>query len=277
MSAPAASVAPVQSEVRRDATGRHGLVGQLLDTALASLGSHRSDSHAPRSPALGSHAPGSHAPGSHGAASVSVLDCGGGSGSFAVPLARSGATVTVVDISADALATLRRRAAEAGIADRIHAVQGDVEALSDAVDAATFDLVLAHGILEAVDHLAPAFAQVGGAVRPGGLLSVLVTNPVAGVLARALAGDLAGAGRELAALDVQRLDPRAVHRLCHDHGLEVEQVHGIGVFADFVPGSALDAPGARDALNALEAACASRSPFTEIAGRVHLLARRAAG
>ena len=47
-----------------------------------------------------------------------VLDVGGGSGIFAVPLARLGHEVTVVDPSADALATLARRAATAGGARR---------------------------------------------------------------------------------------------------------------------------------------------------------------
>src|SRR5664279_1737545 len=210
MSAATASVLPVQSEGQRDAIGpgRHGLVGQLLSDALATL-------------ATTGHAP-------------VVLDCGGGSGSFAVPLARAGAMVTVIDISADALATLTRRAAEAGAADGVTPIQGDVEALADVIEPGTFDLALAHGIFEAVDHPAMAFAEVAAAVRPGGLLSVLVSNPVAGVLARALVGDL-------------------------------------------VPGAALDAPGARDALAALETACATRSPFAEIAGRVHVLARRPAG
>ena len=50
------------------------------------------------------------------AARAALLDCGGGSGTFAVPLAAAGADVTVVDISADALATLQRRADEAGVA-----------------------------------------------------------------------------------------------------------------------------------------------------------------
>jgi len=44
-----------------------------------------------------------------------VLDVGGGSGTRAVPLAARGCTVTVVDTSIDALAMLRRRAAEAGV------------------------------------------------------------------------------------------------------------------------------------------------------------------
>ena len=121
-----------------------------------------------------------------------------------------GATVTVVDVSIDALATLRRRAAEAGVADRVIAVQGDVEALAELVPAAAFDLVLAHGILEVVEAAAPSFAAIAAAVRPGGLLSVLVSNPVAAVLGRALAGDLAGAERELALLDTDQLGPDTV-------------------------------------------------------------------
>ena len=208
-----------------------------------------------------------------------VLDCGGGSGTFAVPLAADGARVTVVDISADALATLSRRAAEAGVADRVVPVAGDVEALdalADVVPPASFDLVLAHAILGAVDDIDSAFAAIAGAVRPGGMLSVLVANPVAGVLGRALAGDVAGALRELDQLGGTPA-PARVHALCARHGLEVEQVHGIGVFTELVPGAALDAPGARSALTELEARCATRSPFAEIAARVHVLARRPQG
>jgi SAM-dependent methyltransferase len=212
---------------------------------------------------------------------TAVLDCGGGSGRFAVPLAVAGATVTVVDISVDALATLRRRSVEAGVSAQIVPVQGDVEALAEVVPAESFDLVLAHGILEVVDPLAAAFAGIAATLRPGGVLSILVSNPVAVVLGRALAGDLTGAERELAWLDAdstpERPSPPAVQRLCAEHGLVVEQLHGIGVFRDLVPGAALDLPGASDALARLEDACAQRSPFAEIAARVHVLARRPAG
>jgi methylase of polypeptide subunit release factors len=66
-----------------------------------------------------------------------VLDCGGGSGRLAVPLAVAGAYVTVIDISVDALAVLRRRAVESGVADRIVPVQGDVEALPGSMTSGT--------------------------------------------------------------------------------------------------------------------------------------------
>ena len=94
--------------------------------------------------------------------------------------------MTVVDISADALAILSRRAAEAGVAALVHPVQGDVEALAELLDGRRFDLVLAHGILEAVDDVAGTFADIAERVRPGGVMSVLVTNPAASVIARAL-------------------------------------------------------------------------------------------
>jgi S-adenosylmethionine-dependent methyltransferase len=204
-----------------------------------------------------------------------VLDCGGGSGSFAVPLAQAGAFVTVVDISVDALATLHRRAGEAGVADRVHPVQGDVEALTDAVQPGAFDLVLAHGILEAVDNVVGAFDAVAATVGAGGLLSVLVGNPIAVVLARALSGDLTAALVELVALDsLPPTSPVAVRQLCDRAGLNIEQTHGVGVFSELVPGAALDLPGAAESLAELEAAAAVREPLCQIASRVHMLARR---
>lgn len=252
MSLTATTVHPVQVQTRREPTGRQALIWQLLAGALDPSGR---------------------------SAAAKVLDCGGGSGTFAVPIAQIGASVTVVDVSIDALATLRRRAEDAGVGERVHAVQGDVEALADSIGAATFDLVLAHGILGAVDDVPAVLAAIARRVRPGGQLSVLVENPIAGVLARAMAGDLGAALQELRALTAGAgpLGPDAVRTLCAEQGLLVEAEHGIGVFGDLVPGRALDAPGAREELEQLESASAGHAPFRDIAARVHLLARRPAG
>ncbi|MDP9116154.1 MAG: methyltransferase domain-containing protein [Actinomycetota bacterium] len=212
-----------------------------------------------------------------GSSAPSVLDCGGGTGSLAVPLAQVGATVTVLDISVDALATLHRRSVEAGVADRVTPVQGDIEALREVVAAESFDLVLVHGTLEDVDDVQATFAEVVATVRPGGLLSVLVNNPVASVLARALAGELVEALDELHELDsssAHPAGPEVVRQLCLQAGLIVEQTQGVGVFTELVPGSALEAPGAAEALVALEVHGAARVPFVDIASRVHTLARR---
>jgi SAM-dependent methyltransferase len=214
-----------------------------------------------------------------------VLDCGGGSGSTAVPLARAGARVTVVDVSADALATLHRRAAEAGVDGFVRSVQGDVEALGDLVPPASFDLALAHGVLEAIDHPEAALAGVTAAVRAGGLVSVLIGNPVAGVLSRVLSNDVPAALLDLHVLaggSSGALDLTALQAMCARQGLVVEQVHGVGVFTELLPGADVDLPGNAgdradgEALAELEAFAAGRSPFREIAGRLHVLARRPA-
>jgi SAM-dependent methyltransferase len=240
----------VANDLRRDSLGRTGVVGQLLVSLLPSL---RSDGLRP-----------------------AVLDCGGGSGTFAVPLAQAGADVTVVDISIDALATLNRRAAEGAVADHVVGLQADLDLQFDVLAGRTFDLVVAHGILEVLDDSAAAFALMAGVLPPGGVLSVLVTNPAAGVLSRALAGDVAAALRDLRELDGReaRVGPASVEALGMRHGLLIDSVQGVGVFSELIPGAAVDAPGVRDVLAELEAASAARSPFRDIATRQHLLMRR---
>jgi S-adenosylmethionine-dependent methyltransferase len=207
---------------------------------------------------------------------VAVLDCGGGSGTFAVPLAQAGAEVTVVDLSADALAILRRRAEEAGVSDAVRAISGDVERLPELVDGGSFELVLAHGILQAVDAPQTVFAQLVAALRPGGLLSLLVDNPAAAVIARALVGELDLALVELRELDVARprADPETVEQMCAAHGLAIASRHGVGVFSDLVPGSAVDTPAARETLARLDFEAAGREPFASLAAHMHVLARR---
>src|SRR5258706_15188171 len=82
---------------------------------------------------------------------LTAVDVGGGTGGFAVPLAQAGHDITVVDPSPDALAALNRRAAEAGVAERIHGIQGDTDSLLDLVGAGDADVVLCHSVLEIVD------------------------------------------------------------------------------------------------------------------------------
>src|SRR2546423_1492368 len=90
-----------------------------------------------------------------------VLDVGGGTGGFAVPIAELGHRVTVVDPSPDALAALERRAAEAGVPkEALRAVQGDLAGLLEQVEAGSVDLVLCHGVLEMADDPAVGLAAI---------------------------------------------------------------------------------------------------------------------
>ena len=212
---------------------------------------------------------------------LSVVDVGGGTGGFAVPLALAGHDLTVVDASPDALAALTRRAAEAGVADRVHAVQGDADGLADLVDPGSADIVLCHSVLEVVDSAAEAAAGLASTLRPGGAASVLVANRVAAVLSRAMAGQLDAALALLRDPEGRFGDRDTVRRrfdvdtataLLTKAGLSVEEIHGVRVVADLVPGGVVERE--HEALAAFELVAGGLSPLREVASQLHLLARR---
>ncbi len=204
-----------------------------------------------------------------------VLDVGGGTGGLAVPLAQAGHAVTVVDPSPDALAALERRAAEAGVAAMVTALQGDLDGLSRLAPSGGADAVLCHRLLERVEDRAAAMAAVAGATRPGGLVSVLAANRLALVLQRAVAGRLAGLAGLLTAVPAPGpLDRRELVALAGDAGLLVTTVAGVRVLSDLVPGALLDDPHSATALRALEEAAAEHPALREVASQLHLLARR---
>jgi S-adenosylmethionine-dependent methyltransferase len=211
-----------------------------------------------------------------------IVDIGGGTGGFAVPLAELGHHVQVIDPSPDALAALDRRARESGVADRVTGQQGDLGDLAGLVEAGSVDLVLCHGVLEVVDDPAAALAAIAGVLRPGGHLSLLVAQRHAAVVARAMAGHFQAARDLLDAGTPSGHPGRAGHRFTRDElepllagaGLETTSVHAVRVFADLVPGSLLDLePGATAALVALEQAVSTSSEYFPLATQLHVLAR----
>ncbi|MCL8027003.1 methyltransferase [Nocardioides bruguierae] len=215
-------------------------------------------------------------------AALDVLDIGGGTGGSAVRVAGLGHRVTVVDPSPDALASLARRAREAGV--EVDAHQGDLGDLADLVGSGAqgrgADVVLCHGVLEFVTDPAAALAALRAVLRPGGTLSLLVAQRHAAVLARAMAGHFAQAQDLLAPVSG---DPgRTGHRYTGDEvvdlvgaaGLEVVSVHGVRVFADLVPGHLLELEtGSTAALVELERAVADRPEYLPLATQLHLVAR----
>jgi SAM-dependent methyltransferase len=212
---------------------------------------------------------------------LQVLDVGGGSGMFAVPLAQLGHQVTVIDPSADALATLHRRAATAGVGDRVRGVQGDGDRMLTVLAAGElFDLVLCHSVLEVVDDPASTLQQIAGVLRPGGQLSIASANQAGAVLARAVSGHPVEARALLTGQDPapgrggparRRFSPGELLGLLAGAGLEPGEWRGVSVVTDLL-GAASDADP--DALRALELALASASPYRDVATGLHVLATR---
>jgi S-adenosylmethionine-dependent methyltransferase len=219
-----------------------------------------------------------------------VLDVGGGSGMFAVPLARLGHDVTVVDPSADALATLRRRADTAGVGALVHGIQGDGDLLHEVLPAAdadsegsgqdSYDLALCHYVLEVVDDPAVTLGEISRALRPGGQLSVATANRAGAVLGRAVAGHPVEALALLEDRDPaparskparRRFSSQEMLALVEGAGLRPGPWRGVSVVADLLEATS----GAESrAVRALELALAEESPYRDIATGLHVLATR---
>ena len=211
-----------------------------------------------------------------------VLDVGGGSGVFAVPLALLGHDVTVVDPSADALATLRRRAETAGVGHRVRGIQGDGDQLHEAVPSGGggYDLALCHYVLEVVDDPATTLREISGAVRSGGQVSVATANKSGAVLARAVGGHPVEALALLEDRDTapgrsrparRRFTPGDMLLLVESAGLRPGPWRGVSVVADLLEATSGAEP---QAVRSLELALAEVSPYRDIATGLHVLATR---
>jgi methyltransferase family protein len=238
--------------------------------------------------------------GQTGRAALDIVDAGGGTGGFAVPLAGLGHHVTVVDPSPDSLAAAQRRAAEQDVP--LRAVQGDVADLASLAGERSADLVLCHSVLEYVDSPAAAMAAIAAVLRPGGAVSVLTASAVAAVIHRALAGRFDEARRLLTGIGAagrgsagngqaadgtgqpgsgqpgagpRRFTLAGVTGLIEQAGLRPGPAQGVRVFADLVPRVVADAdPQAGQALQGLELAVSVHPAFHDFAAQFHILGYR---
>ncbi|GAA3718474.1 methyltransferase [Terrabacter ginsenosidimutans] len=217
---------------------------------------------------------------------LEVLDLGGGTGGVAVPLAEAGHHVTVVDPSPDALASLGRRASEAGIVDRITAVQGDGDTLGAVLAGRRVDLACCHGTLEFVDDPAATLRAVAEALEEGGVLSLLVSGRLSVVFAKAIAGEF---GQARAALVdpsgrwgntdplPRRFDVEQLETLLADAGFTDVRVRGTNILGHLVPASLVDSEADRVALAELDELLVSgpgREFLRTLGNALHVVARR---
>ena len=222
------------------------------------------------------------------AAGLRVLDAGGGTGTDSLPLAAAGARVDLVDRSQPMLRDFVASARALGDAgERVTAHREDIREIRRRFPANTFDLVLAHGVIQYSDDWESLLASMIAPLKRGGLLSLITRN----LHAEPYAIDLdTAAAEELPALLDRTRGPSAVfdtdvllfssawlaERL-DELGFDVIGEHGL-ICRHSLPGTSRGDGGAAampfDKLVALEAALGARSPYREIAEHVHLVARR---
>lgn len=212
-----------------------------------------------------------------------IVDVGGGAGHQALPLARDGYTVTIVDPSPAMLSRageLLSREPKA-VRDRVRLVEAAGEEAPAALGGARFSGVLCHGVLMYLDDPAPVVAALGGLAEQGGVVSIVAKNQRCLAVRPALAGSWLEA---LAAFDADRqvngldIDTRAdtvegLSRLLGGHDVEVVAWYGVRLFTD---GWTRDRPAtdAEGDVLAVELEASWRDPYRQLSRLFHLVGIR---
>jgi len=175
-----------------------------------------------------------------------ALDVGCGTGAAAIRLARLGMHITVLDSSPAMLDIAKRKAEEAGVADKIVLQHGDAAQLTNLFRAASFDVILCHNVLEYLDDPIAVLCGAARSLRDSSaILSVLVRNRAGEVFKAAIqAGDLAVAESNLIAEwgqetlyggRVRLFTPDRLQAMLNAASLAVTAERGVRVLADYLP------------------------------------------
>jgi S-adenosylmethionine-dependent methyltransferase len=217
--------------------------------------------------------------------SLHALDLGCGTGAMAVRLARLGFHVTLLDASLPMLDIAERAAREAGVTERITLKHGDALQLATVCDAASFDLVLCHNILEYVDDPCAVLRAAVRAMRdPSSIISVLVRNQAGEVLKAAIQdGDLTAAEHNLTAEwgheslyggRVRLFTAESLQAILRESALAVTAERGVRVLSDYLPPT-ISRNAEYDRILDVERKLGPRPEFAAVARYTHCLAHRA--
>jgi len=224
-------------------------------------------------------------PRSHGQQSLCALDVGSGTGATAVRLARLDMHVTLLDSSLAMLDISKRAAQEAGVTDKVVLQHGDATRLADLFEAASFDVILCHNLLEYLDDPIAMLCGAARALRDSSaILSVLVRNRAGEVFKAAIqAGDLAVAESNLTAEwgqeslyggRVRLFTSDSVQAMLKAASLPLISERGIRVLADYLPPRVSRNDEYKRILE-LERKLGRRPEFAAVARYTHCLAHRA--
>ncbi|WP_053058086.1 tetratricopeptide repeat protein [Rubrobacter aplysinae] len=215
---------------------------------------------------------------------AAIVDVGGGAGRVAIPLAKKGYEVTILDPSEEALARARQalEREDAATGSRVRLVQGRGEEAPGLLGETIFDATTCHGVLPSVEDPGPLVRALVRLVRPGSLISVLAKNADALAMRPALQGHYRKALGSLEANwdegpfgTLTRADTVAGLRdILESAGAEVIAWHGVRSFTEHLG----DTPAVPDVLEdalELEWAAGRKDPYRGVARWIHLLGRRA--
>ncbi len=217
--------------------------------------------------------------------SLRILDAGGGSGYDALPLAREGHSIDLVDYSAEMLKTARADAEREGLSERIQFHQADVTKLNQLFPQPVFNAAVCHNVLQFVGDVPNLLSVLSHSLAPGGILSLVSPDRHSLPYRKAfLDKDLDQALEQIGARNFRNMIFNTVvteysldeiREMLPAAGLEYAAHYGIRCFADYWGDNETKLrPEVWEKISKLEYALTDKEPYNLLARFWQVIARK---
>jgi S-adenosylmethionine-dependent methyltransferase len=206
-----------------------------------------------------------------------ILDAGGGTGFYSIPLALKGHEITILDVSEKMLEKARESASKHGVSERVETVRGSMARLR--FPESSFDVILCHlafGYTEPSQTLSEFYRVL----KHSGILFLTVANKYFYCIKESLRGDFSKVKEILGAEhffeaphgvpEIKTFTKSEIVNLCLDGNFEILCVKGIKVVTDYLS----EIPRKTGRLKALEEELSEIEDLSPIARHIYLVCRK---
>ncbi|MFD2230631.1 methyltransferase [Alkalimarinus sediminis] len=213
------------------------------------------------------------------AASLAVLDVGGGIGQISAMLAKQGHTVTVTDVSKDMLELANEHFVEESVpTENFQLKHLALDQLSQEFDY-SFDLVMFHAVLEWLADPKSGLLCTMDRVAEGGYLSLMFYNKHSVIMKNLLKGNFRKVvsndfiGERGGLTPISPLDPLEVYSWLESAGFEIVSKTGIRVVNDYLSRD-LQANRSYEDILHMEKMLCRQEPYLSLGRYIHVVARK---
>lgn len=203
-----------------------------------------------------------------------ILDLGGGNGLDTIPLLKMGYTAVITDFSQEMTTQGQKLAQQEQVGDKVTFQIGDATKVDFGQD--EFDIILCHNLLQYVEEVTAVLQNIHQTLRPGGIFSLMITNPHTETLAYALRDyDLAAAQANLSQATkyietfdttIQRYTDAELKTMLEESGFTLLEQYGVRCICDFIADNERKFdPTFYEQLEALELAVSDQYPYKLLA------------
>lgn len=173
-----------------------------------------------------------------------ILDAGGGTGFYSIPLAVKGHEIIILDVSEKMLKKARENAEESNVTERVRTILGDIHRLN--FPNSYFDVVLCHLAFGHVSKPLKTLREFHRVLKKDGLLSLTVDNKYPHIIAEILRGNFLKAERILRTEnffvsprkgipEIRTFTKDEIVSLCKNANFKIVSVKGMRIISDYLP------------------------------------------